>query len=77
MFKANVGTFDRLARVFVGLFLMWYGYDHQSWWGLLGLAVFMTGVFGTCGLYTLIGFSTCPIKTGEASRPVPPVKPVV
>lgn len=63
MFKKNVGTADRIVRLLLGLFLMWYGYDHQSWWGLLGVPVFATGVFGTCFLYTLLGKSTCPVES--------------
>ena len=72
MFKKNVGTVDRVIRVLAGLFLMWYGYDHQSWWGVLGLVVFATGVFGTCWLYTLLKFSTCPVKPGETDKTTPP-----
>ena len=74
MFQKNVGTVDRVIRVLVGLFLMWYGYDHQSWWGILGLVVAATGVLGTCWLYTLLGFSTCPVKT-KAAEPTPPANP--
>lgn len=74
MFHQNVGTLDRAARVLVGAFLLWYGYDHQSWWGLIGLPIALTGLAGTCFLYTLLGMSTCPVKnstvkTGE----VPPI----
>lgn len=63
MFQKNVGTADRIARILVGIFLMWYGYDHQSWWGLLGVPIALTGLAGTCFLYTLLGKSTCPVKT--------------
>lgn len=68
MFTRNVGTVDRVIRALVGLLLMWYGYDHQSWWGLLGLVIFATGVLGTCGLYRLLGFSTCPVKPNESEK---------
>jgi hypothetical protein len=73
MFKQNVGTIDRVVRVVVGLFLMWYGFDHQSWWGLLGVVVAVTGVIGWCGLYSVLGFSTCPVKKDDT--PTPPATP--
>jgi hypothetical protein len=69
MFKKNVGTLDRVVRILVGLFLIWYGYEHQSWWGLLGLVILATGALGTCGLYTLLGFSTCPVKEPKPPKP--------
>lgn len=75
MFQKNVGTLDRVVRVLVGLFIMWYGYDHQSWWGALGLVVLVTGALGTCWLYTLLGFSTCPVNTKSAD-PTSPANPV-
>jgi hypothetical protein len=28
-----------------------------------GLALFATGVVGYCGIYSLLGISTCPIKS--------------
>ena len=64
----NVGSFDRILRivlalVFVGL------YFSGTVTGTVGLvlvilgAVFLlTAVLGWCGLYTIFGISTCPVK---------------
>lgn len=70
MFQKNVGTADRIARILIGMFLMWYGYDHQSWWGLLGVPITLTGIAGTCFLYKVLGISTCPIKNRATTEAV-------
>lgn len=60
----NVGTIDRVARVVLGLAMLgsplaWYGLDYISNWGFLGLIPLLTGLFGVCPLYRLLGISTC------------------
>ena len=68
MFKTNEGTIDRVLRVIVGLallaayFLTAGGSYH--WLYLLGIVPLVTGLVGTCPVYSLLGFSTCPTKTG-------------
>lgn len=60
MFRNNVGSLDRLLRVGVGLVLIALVFlGPQTPWGWLGLIPLVTGLLGTCPLYTLIGFSTC------------------
>ncbi len=56
--KKNIGTLDRVIRVVVGLVIFAIGYSYQSWWGLVGLIPFLTGLIGWCGLYTALGIST-------------------
>ena len=34
--------------------------------GLIGIVPLATGLIGSCPLYTIFGFSTCPLKTTEA-----------
>ena len=31
-------------------------------WGYLGVVPILTGALGSCPLYTVFGFSTCPMK---------------
>lgn len=31
--------------------------------GLVGIVPVLTGALGSCPIYTLLGFSTCPLKT--------------
>lgn len=60
--KKNVGTTDKIIRIVIGVGIAAAGVYYQSWWGLLGLIPIATALVGFCGLYTLLGFSTCPAK---------------
>ena len=68
MFEKNVGGADRFARIIIGsLMLLAFlslpeGYG--KWWMLLGLIPLATGIAGTCGLYRLMGYNTCPMPKG-------------
>jgi hypothetical protein len=61
----NVGGLDRALRIIVGLILIAYaitvGFHATGWnWvGWIGVVPLLTGLFGTCPLYNLIGVSTC------------------
>jgi cadmium resistance protein CadD (predicted permease) len=56
----NVGTWDRILRVVVGLFVLsLVVVGPQTLWGLLGLIPLATGLAGRCGVYSLFGVSTC------------------
>jgi len=60
----NEGTADRALRIAVGigaLSLVFVG--PQTLWGLVGLVPITTGLLGSCPVYTLLGISTCPLKT--------------
>ena len=58
----NVGGFDRVLRILVGLgvlSLLVVLDGSQRWFGLIGLAPLLTGVFSFCPLYPLLGLKTC------------------
>jgi len=64
MLSRNEGTIDRVLRIIVGaavLSLVFIG--PKTYWGLVGLVPLLTGLAGTCPLYTLLGISTCPQKS--------------
>lgn len=66
LFARNEGTIDRALRVILGLFvlsLMFWG--PQTWWAALGLIPLATGLIGSCPLYSLIGFNTCPLRSQQ------------
>lgn len=69
LMKRNEGIGDRIARVTVGLVLLAMTVaGPESAWGLIGIVPLVTGIVGTCPIYSLLGFSTCPIdKTTTAS----------
>jgi hypothetical protein len=63
MFKTNVGNFDRIARIVLGLVLIALVFvGPQTPWGWVGIVPLVTGLFRTCPLYSLFGLSTCPLK---------------
>lgn len=58
----NVGTLDRIVRIAIGVMLLAAAAFVESgarWFGLIGVIPLLTGFFGTCPLYTLVGVSTC------------------
>jgi hypothetical protein len=64
--KKNVGGIDRVLRIVAGLILVALAATGQiGAWGWLGLIVLATGLFSFCGAYTLLGVSTCPVKTND------------
>ncbi|MEL7214013.1 MAG: DUF2892 domain-containing protein [Pseudomonadota bacterium] len=66
MLKKNIGGFDRVARVAVGLALIAAFFigpaGSYSWLFLLGIVPLATGLLSRCPVYSLIGVSTCPTK---------------
>lgn len=59
----NVGSWDRVLRVVVGLVLIGLAATGTvGWWGWLGVVPLATGLFGFCPAYTLLGIKTCPMK---------------
>ena len=67
--KANVGGVDKVLRIVVGLGLLSLILileGNARWWGLVGLIPLLTGLVNFCPLYTLFGFSTCPVKDKAA-----------
>lgn len=61
-FARNEGTLDRTVRVLLGLGLLYLAFSGRAVWGYLGIVPLLTGALGTCPLYSLFGFSTCPVK---------------
>ncbi len=61
---ANVGTFDRIARIVVGIALIAFALGYiapgtsWSWVGWIGVVPILTAVFGTCPAYSMCGCST-------------------
>jgi hypothetical protein len=66
--KPNVGGIDRIARIALGLVLgavVLFGYAEGALAIVLGIAAvasIATGLFRFCGLYTILGISTCPLE---------------
>jgi Protein of unknown function (DUF2892) len=64
MFKTNVGGIDRLLRIAAGLALLALTITGTiGAWGWIGLVPLATGLMKTCPLYSMLGISSCPMKT--------------
>ena len=56
----NEHGIDRVLRVLVGIALLaLVVVGPKTYWGLVGLVPLLTGLLGSCPLYTLLGISTC------------------
>lgn len=63
--KSNVGGIDRILRIVLGIALIALTLTGTiGLWGWIGVVPLATAALGSCPLYTLLGFSTCPVKAG-------------
>jgi hypothetical protein len=59
----NEGKVDRVLRVIVGAVLISLVFaGPKTAWGWIGLVPLVTGLAGTCPVYTMFGWRTCPMK---------------
>lgn len=62
--EKNVGMIDRIVRIILGVILIGVfamNYIATPWSylvALIGVVMLVTGVVGTCGLYSVLGMST-------------------
>ena len=62
--KSNVGGIDRILRIVIGLVLIALTLTGTiGVWGWIGVVPLLTAGLGTCPLYSVLGFSTCPVKS--------------
>ncbi|WP_291992180.1 DUF2892 domain-containing protein [Candidatus Accumulibacter sp. ACC003] len=61
--KTNVGGIDKILRIVVGIALITLAaIGVIGVWGWIGVVPLLTGLFGVCPAYSLLGANTCPIK---------------
>jgi Protein of unknown function (DUF2892) len=61
--KANVGGFDKIARILAGVVLVGLAATGTvGAWGWIGIAPLATGLMGWCPAYNIFGMNTCPMK---------------
>jgi hypothetical protein len=61
--KTNMGGIDRIARIVLGLALIALTLTGTiGVWGWIGVVPVATAAMGFCPLYTVLGFSSCPVK---------------
>lgn len=67
MFKINEGTIDRALRIIVGAgLLLWFFMDQGTgtwhYAKLIGIVPLLTGLVGSCLVYSIFGINTCKMK---------------
>ncbi|MFN8652548.1 MAG: DUF2892 domain-containing protein [Gemmatimonadales bacterium] len=63
LLPTNEHPIERAGRVILGLGLITIALvGPKTPWGFLGVVPLATGLLGSCPLYTVFGFSTCPAK---------------
>lgn len=63
LLPVNEHPIERVIRVALGLGLISIAFiGPKSPLGWIGVVPLATGLLGSCPLYTLFGFSTCPMK---------------
>ena len=68
LFPKNEHSVDRAIRVVVGLALLSLVVaGPKTLWGLVGVVPLLTGLAGTCPLYTLLGIRTCKLDSTATS----------
>ena len=61
--KTNVGGIDKILRVVVGIALIaMAALGVVGAWGWIGVVPLLTGLFGVCPAYSLLGMNTGPIR---------------
>lgn len=66
--KINVGNFDRVIRIVIGLTSLSLPLWLESpwrWLGLIGMMPLFTGLAGRCPGYRLLGLNTCPVRKSD------------
>lgn len=60
LFPQNEHVIERALRVVLGLAVLSLVFvGPKTLWGLVGLVPLLTGLVGSCPLYTLFGIGTC------------------
>ncbi len=67
--KTNVGNTDRIVRLVLAAVFVYLAVTvHAAFW-IVAIIAAATAALGFCGLYTLFGISTCPVRiNGKAQR---------
>lgn len=61
LLPTNEHPLERALRVVLGLALLSIAFvGPKTPWGFLGIVPIATGLLGSCPLYTLFGWNTCP-----------------
>lgn len=67
LFPANEHPIERVLRVVIGVAILSLAFvGPKTPWAWFGVLPIVTGLVGSCPLYTLFGISTCTLKSKTA-----------
>lgn len=70
LLKTNEHPVERFVRVVLGIgILSLYFVGPHSAWALLGVIPLLTGIVGSCPIYSIFGISTCAVPKKPVARP--------
>ncbi|MGE3958143.1 MAG: DUF2892 domain-containing protein [Vicinamibacterales bacterium] len=62
LLKTNEHPIERIVRIVLGAGLIGAAAAGMlGAWGYIGAVPLLTGILGSCPIYTALGFSTCPV----------------
>lgn len=64
--KINIGSADRTIRIVLGIVLLSLLFileGNARYFGLIGIIPLATAAMKSCPLYSVLGFSTCPVES--------------
>ncbi len=63
LLPTNEHSVERVLRTILGIGVLSLAFvGPKTPWGYLGIVPLATGLLGSCPLYTIFGWSTCPVK---------------
>jgi DUF2892 family protein len=63
LLSKNEHAVERVVRVMLGVALLSLVFiGPKTYWGLLGAVPVLTGVLGSCPVYSIFGISTCRLR---------------
>lgn len=62
MLAKNVGGIDKILRIVIGALLIIGALMGYGVWMWIGVVPLVTGLMGSCPLYSILGVSTCARK---------------
>jgi Protein of unknown function (DUF2892) len=64
--KTNIGGIDRILRIVLGVALIALTLTGTiGVWGWIGVVALLTAALGFCPLYSVLGFSSCPMNPAK------------
>ena len=68
----NMGKYDKVVRIIIAILsiALYFGNIVTGTWGIVLLVVaailVFTSLMGTCPIYAIFGYSTCPVKESSS-----------